>query len=325
MLNTIAPVPTIDVGALVGGSTGDVIAVAKKIGAAAREIGFFSIVNHGISRQRTRAVFEAARVFFESSASVKEGVSIERSPIYRGYSRYGYEKFDPAHPADAKESFDIGPDFAPDHPSVLAREPFRDVNLWPELSALPTFRETLVGYWHTLMGLAVNVHRAIALDLGAEERFFEKFYDRPLGVLRLLRYPPHPGTFDGGLHGAAPHTDFGILSLLAQDDAGGLEVRTRDGAWLPVQPNPDAFVCNIGDCLMRWSNDAYISTLHRVVNLSRRERYSVVLFGDPDPDTPIACLPSCISAENPPKYPPIEYRNYLQSRLLSSYTQDSST
>jgi isopenicillin N synthase-like dioxygenase len=134
-----------------------------------------------------------------------------------------------------------------------------------------------------------------------------------------LRYPPHPGTFDGTLYGAAPHTDYGILTLLAQDDTGGLEVRARDGTWIPVDPTPGTLICNIGDALMRWSNDVYVSTPHRVVNASGRARQSIAFFADPNPDALIACFPSCASEAAPAKYPPIDYASYQRERYDATY------
>jgi isopenicillin N synthase-like dioxygenase len=170
-----------------------------------------------------------------------------------------------------------------------------------------------------LLALVIDLHRPVAIDLGVDERFFAPAFERAITIQRLLYYPPHPGAFDGTLHGAAPHTDYGNLTLLAQDDAGGLELQMRDGTWIDVAPTPGAFVCNIGDCLMRWSNDVYVSNRHRVVNRSGRGRYSVAFFGDPAADALVACLPSCTDDAHPPKYEPILYGTYLQRRLAAAY------
>jgi isopenicillin N synthase-like dioxygenase len=322
MLNSAsdrATIPTIDVGALRSGSRAELDMLAAEIGAVAREIGFFSVVNHGISDDVVQAAFEASRAFFALPLAVKEHVAVERSPIYRGYARNGLEQFDEAFPPDAKESFDIGPDLAADDPAVVAREPFRDVNLWPDVATLPGFRRTITAYFDAVLALTIDLHRPIAVDLGLDEDYFTRRYDRPLPVLRLLHYPPLPGRFDGALHGAAPHTDYGNLTLLAQDNVGGLEVRQRNGDWIRVEPNPAAFVCNIGDCLMRWSNDVYASTLHRVINATGRERYSIAFFGDPNPNALVSPVPSCVTVDRPAKYPPIDYLDYLKMRLAGAY------
>jgi isopenicillin N synthase-like dioxygenase len=137
--------------------------------------------------------------------------------------------------------------------------------------------------------------------------------------LRVLHYPPRPGAAAAGALGAGEHTDYGNLTLLATDEVGGLEVRTRAGRWIDAPHLPGTFVCNIGDCLMRWTNDIYVSTPHKVVSPPGRDRYSVAFFLDPDPDAMVACLPTCSGAANPPKYPPVTGADYLLSRLAPTY------
>jgi isopenicillin N synthase-like dioxygenase len=300
-------VPVIDLGALRGDDPQALRALAAAIGEAARGIGFFSVVNHGIPQTLIEATFAQSARFFAQPIEVKERVGIEQSPAYRGFARNGYEQFDEAFPADAKESFDIGP----------------DQNLWP--ADLDGFESTVQQYYDALLALTIDIHRPIALDLGLDEHFFTPAFDGAIAISRLLYYPPHPGEFDGSLHGAAPHTDYGNITFLAQDDAGGLEVRKRDGTWLAIEPRPDAFVCNIGDCLMRWSNDIYVSTLHRVVNRSGRARYSIAFFGDPAASAKVECLPSCTDAEHPAKYPPTTYGAYLKFRLEGAYPLQPTT
>jgi isopenicillin N synthase-like dioxygenase len=296
-------IPTVDASGLRSGERGDLERVAREIGAAARGIGFFSLVGHGVPVELIDAAFAAARLFFASPQSEKERVSVRNSQHYRGYVRIGEETLDPSKAPDVKECFNAGPDFAA-------------VNQWPDL---PGFKAALSAYQAAGLELVVLLHRAVALDLGVEERYFDPLFSRAVGILRLLRYPPHPGTFDGSQYGAGAHTDYGNLTLLAQDETGGLEVRTRDGTWLPVTPRPGAFVCNIGDCLMRWSNDRYVSTPHRVVNRAPRERFSIAYFGDPNADALVSPLPACVDAGASPKYPPVTYADYLQSRYDATY------
>jgi isopenicillin N synthase-like dioxygenase len=294
-------VPIIDIGALRSGELPEMRALSNEIGHAARGTGFFSVINHGVPAELVAAAFTQSAAFFAQPLETKMRVGIEQSPAYRGYARNGYEQFDALHPADAKESFDIGP----------------DQNLWP--ADLPAFQPALQAYYDALYALTIEIHRPIALDLGLDEHFFAPSFDRAIAIARLLYYPPHPGTFDGTLHGAAPHTDYGNITFLAQDDAGGLELQTRDGTWIGIDPTPDAFVCNIGDCLMRWSNDVYVSNLHRVVNRSGRARYSIAFFGDPAAEALVECLPTCTDGARPPMYSPITYGEYLQRRLAAAY------
>jgi isopenicillin N synthase-like dioxygenase len=136
-------------------------------------------------------------------------------------------------------------------------------------------------------------------------------------TLRLLHYP---AAASGGEEqiGAGAHTDYGNLTLLATDDVGGLEVRTRAGTWIEAPAMPGAFVVNIGDCLMRWTNDVYVSTPHQVVNRSGRERYSIAFFFDPNPDAEVAVIPSCVGEGQRARYQPILAADYLKYRLDAS-------
>jgi isopenicillin N synthase-like dioxygenase len=311
-------VPVIDLAPLLGGTSAGAQTVAGAIGAAARDIGFFAVANHGIPAALVDALFAASRTFFAAPAALKESVPIERSPHYFGYARYASEALDPQRPGDAKESFNIGRQITPDDPLYVAGTPFVGLNQWP---ALPGFRTTLIAYYDALLALGLTLHRAIALDLGIDPDFFAASFRHPLSALRLLHYPPHPGEFDGRQYGAGPHTDYGNITLLAQDDNGGLEVRTRGGEWIGVEPIPGTFVCNIGDALMRWSNDVYVSNPHRVINRSGNDRYSVAFFCEPDPDAWIACLPQCSGPDNPPKYEPIAFADYLRSRVEPTYAR----
>lgn len=308
--------PLIDIAPLVGGSPAGERAAASAIGAACRGTGFFLVRGHGVSDRLLADAFAASARFFAQPPEAKRAVSIERSRHNRGWVALGAEALDPSRPGDAKEAFNIGRDLAPDDPDVVAGTPFHGVNLWPDV---PGFRGTMTAYFAAMQELCRRLHRAFAIDLGLDPGFFDARIDRPLATLRLLHYPPHPGAFDGGLYGAAPHTDYGNVTVLAQDDAGGLQVRRRDGGWIDAPPVPGAFVCNIGDCLMRWSNDVYVSTPHRVVNLSGRERKSIAFFCDPNHDAEVACLPTCTGPGNPPRYPPTTGAAYLRERLDATY------
>jgi isopenicillin N synthase-like dioxygenase len=317
MVDVPAEIPIIALSGLRSGKRADLERIGAEIGRAARGLGFFSVADHGIPQDQVDAVFAQSQTFFALPPAQKEALSVTNSTSYRGYVRYGEEKLDPALAGDIKECFNAGPDLAADDPDVLAGKPFHAPNQWPDL---PGFRSTLTAFHASALDLVVRLHRAIAVDLGIDERYFDRYFTRAVGILRLLHYPPHPGAFDGNVYGAGAHTDYGNLTLLAQDGTGGLEVRTRDGDWTVVPPVAGTFVCNIGDCLMRWTNDVYVSNAHRVVNRSGRERYSFAYFGDPNADALVACLPSCLEPGEGPKYPPITYADYLRSRYDATYT-----
>lgn len=306
-------VPIIDVGGLRSGSPAAVRDIAAEIGAAARSIGFFTIRNHGIAPELTERLFAASASFFALPEAEKDRLSKTRTGTkYVGYVRLAQESPDASQAADYKESILYMREFGDDDPDFVAGRPFVERNPWP---ALPGFRDTVNEYFTALQALAMELHRALAVDVGTDPDAFVRCFERPLSGLNLLHYPPPPPGFAGVRYGAAPHTDFGGFTLLAQDDVGGLEVRRVDGAWIPIDPVPGAFVCNIGDALMRWTNDVYVSNSHRVVNRAQRSRYSAAFFCDPNGEAQLVPMAGCVSAERPAKYPAISYADLLRQRL----------
>lgn len=306
---------------IIDASETDERALAAEIGRAARGVGFFYLKGHGIDPVLIASVFAGAARFFALPTEVKERQSIRRSPHNRGYVALKGESLDPARGADLKEVYNIGLDLAADDPRVVRGEPFRGLNLWPDL---PGWRATMLAYFDAVWVLGRRLHRGIALDLGVDRDFFADKFDQPMAILRLLHYPPQPMNAGTAAIGAGEHTDYGSITLLYTDQVGGLEVKRRDksgdGGWIPAPHVPGAFICNVGDCLMRWTNNVYVSTPHRVVNRGGRERYSVAFFLDPNPDAEVACLPTCVSAERPARYPPIAGADYLRGRLDATYS-----
>ena len=303
-------------------ATNDGPRVSDRLGRAAREVGFFYVTGHGIPDTLIADVFAQSARYFALSPEEKARQSISLSPHNRGYVAMKGESLDPTKPPDLKEAFNVGLDLAADDPRVVAGEPFRGVNLWPEL---PGWRETMLAYFDAVWALGRRLHRAVAADLSLPESYFEDKLDQPMATLRLLHYPPQPASAGVGQIGAGEHTDYGDLTLLMTDEVGGLEVRRRDGKWIAAPSVPGAFICNIGDCLMRWSNDVYVSTPHRVVNRGGRERYSIAFFLDPNPDAEIAALPTCVSLERPARYPAIPAGEYLRQRLDATYGKRPAT
>jgi len=287
--------------------------ISREIGKACRTIGFFYVVKHGVDS--IPAAFAQSARFFAEPIERKRALAIETVGGNRGYSGLLHEALDPAAGADMKEAFNVGLDLAPDDPELLAGVPFRSLNAWPDL---PDFKRVMLGYFDDCVALGQRIHRAFALDLGLLPGHFEDKLERSLATLRLLHYPALPADAPAGQMGAGEHTDYGNITLLATDEVGGLEVRTRRGDWLAAPVMPGAFVVNIGDCLMRWTNDIYVSTPHRVVNRSGRERYSIAFFLDPNPHAIVEAIPSCVPAGEKPKYPPISAGDYLRLRLDAS-------
>jgi isopenicillin N synthase-like dioxygenase len=303
-------IPIIDVSGLSSDPAAASPAV-KAIGAACRNVGFFYVTGHSVPKGLSEDVFADSTRFFAQPDAAKRQV-LYAAAGNRGYVPMKGEALNPGQPADLKEAFNIGLDLPANDPDLMAGRSFRAANLWPDV---PGFRETMLAYFAACHRLGVILHRAFAQDLGLSDPFFDNKLDRPMAVLRLLHYPPAPDRVEDGQLGAGEHTDYGCVTLLATDGVGGLEVRTRSGEWLAAPHVPGAFVCNIGDCLMRWTNDIYVSTPHRVVSPAGRERYSVAFFLDPNPEAEIACLPGCASPDRPARYPAIRGDAFLTARL----------
>ena len=283
---------------------------ARALGQCCRETGFFLLENHGIAQALRAQVFDQAAAFFAQPETAKRPLSIATNPHNRGWAYLGSESLDDtSQQTDRKEAFNIGLDLAADDPRVLRAEAFRGVNLWPEL---PGFRDTMLAYFDAVWALGTSLLQPVARDLGLPPDHFAPHFTAPMATLRLLSYPAASGA--EGEIGAGAHTDYGALTLLLTDGVAGLQVRPRGGDWQDVPHVPDAFIVNIGDCLMRWTNDIYVSTPHRVLP-PKHARQSVAFFLDPNPDALVAALPGT----GAPKYPPVTGAAYLQSRLSATY------
>lgn len=302
-------IPLIDISPLYASDAAGRAHVVARIGTACRGTGFFAITGHGVAPAVVQEAFAAAYEVFALSDDGKRDLAITRHGHNRGYVGLGVEALDEKTAPDLKEAYNL----------IWAGDATRVPNVWPPL---PGWRERAQAYFDAVLAVGRRLHTAFAVDLGLAPDFFADKLDRPMATLRFLHYPmPVPatsGTSAVGQPGAGTHTDYGNVTLLATDFVAGLQVRRRDGAWMDVPPMPGAFVCNIGDCLMRWSNDVYVSTPHRVAPPAR-ERYSIAFFLDPNPDALVSAIPSCVPAGEAPRYAPIAASAYLQQRLGATY------
>ena len=298
-------------------------AVVRAIDAACTDIGFFTIAGHGVPATLADRMLETSRAFFDLPAAEKQRVARPRPEQSRGYIALGAENLSysrgDASTTDLKEFFAIGPVDVPDQPYYRRPEAYPSFapNLWPERPE--ELRGVWTEYYRTIEKLAARLMRLFALALGLHEEFFHDKTDRHISGIRANHYPeqvepPAPGQIRAGAH-----TDYGAVTILLPENVPGLQVLNRQGAWVDVVAPPGTFVCNIGDCLMRWSNDVYVSTPHKVVSPSGADRYSVAFFLDPNPDAIVACLPTCVSPEHPAKYAPITGADFLRSRLEPTY------
>lgn len=306
MLVRMDSIPRIDISALARDDLTARQTVAHQIGKACRDTGFFAITGHGVSADRMAAAFDAAHAVFALPAEAKRDLAIARHGHNRGYVGLGVEALDEKTAADLKEAYNL----------IWTDEAERPPNVWPPIEG---WREQAQAYFDAALAVGQRLHRAFALNLGLAEDFFDDKLDRPQATLRLLHYPVRFGAdAPAGQAGAGTHTDYGNVTLLATDGVAGLQVRRRDGQWLDAQAVPGDFICNIGDCLMRWSNDVYVSTPHRV-QAPQQERYSIAFFLDPNPDALVSAIPSCVPAGTAPRYAPVTAADYLQQRFAATY------
>lgn len=279
--------------------------MSAQIGAACREAGFFAIAGHGVPADLVAAAFAASARLFALPEETKLGMAIGDLGGNRGYVGLGVEALDANAAADHKEAFNV----------VWTDGLARPASVWP---ALPGFQDVVQRYFDSVLAVGRALHAAFATDLGLDEDFFADKIDRPLATLRLLHYPMPTATASPERPGAGTHTDYGNVTLLATDGVAGLQVRRRDGGWIDAPATAGTFLCNIGDCLMRWTNDVYVSTPHRVLKPAA-ERYSIAMFVDPNPDAMVSTIPSCVAAGEAPRYAPIRASDYLQQRFASTY------
>jgi isopenicillin N synthase-like dioxygenase len=268
-------VPVIDMAPLFGADEAARRDTATRIASACEDDGFFQVIGHGVGPRTIATLAFQASAFFALPASEKARIGMEGGgAAWRGWFPLGGE-LTSGHPDD-KEGIYFGEDLPPDDPRVAAGWPLHGANLWP--AAIPGLRPAVEAYMAACARAAGALMEGISLALGLEAHHFARAYlGRPTLLFRIFRYPPTtPGAW-----GVGEHTDYGLLTLLAQDDVGGLEVKARSG-WISAPPIPGALVCNIGDMLERLTAGRFVSTPHRVVNQTARERLSFPFFYDPD-------------------------------------------
>uniref|UniRef100_A0A5B6ZL38 Putative 1-aminocyclopropane-1-carboxylate oxidase-like n=1 Tax=Davidia involucrata TaxID=16924 RepID=A0A5B6ZL38_DAVIN len=294
-------------------SSPDRISTANSIRQACVEYGFFYLINHGVEEELLERVFDESKNLF--SLSLEEKVKLARKE-HRGYTPLYAENLDPSSSSkgDSKESFYIGP--------LESITTHSNLNQWPPEEVLPCWRSTMETYYEKVLTAGKRLISVIALALNLDEDFFEKVgaFNPPMPFLRLLHYPGDLS--DEEIYGASAHSDYGMITLLATDGVGGLQVCRekfkQPQVWEDVHQINGAFIVNIGDMMERWTNCLFRSTLHRVMPTGQ-ERYSMAFFIDPNPECVVECLKSCCSESSPPRFPPICSGDYLKERLRVTY------
>jgi len=298
-----------------------IIEVAQQIHHAASQVGFFYISGHGIADELIRAAHNATVDFFALDPALKESVKVNRQQ--RGWMPVGMAQLEGATTHDLKEVFFYGPDTSLEDADVLAGKALSAVNRWPGDVCMQLQRR-IVPYHRALCTLGSRLLSAIAVSFDQPPDSFKPYYQKPMARGQLVYYPNSAVSDEQSQRfGVAPHTDFGVLTLLHQDQSGGLQIKNRAGDWIEAPPIPGTLVCNTGDLLERWSNGRFKSTVHRVINRSGRARYSMPVFFDPDSDAVIdPALLGAVATGNPTLQTAGEHIAARNSRNFTQYTRD---
>jgi isopenicillin N synthase-like dioxygenase len=323
-----AAVPVIGVAPFSSGDDAGRKSVVEAVRQACEHVGFFVITGHGVADEAIRAAFSGGRAFFARPVAEKQRIKRPGPGISRGYNGLAGQSLSLTTgrqaPPDLMESLGLGPLETDD--DAYWTEGFGPVhahpNLWPD--GMPQFREAVSQYWRAMETLSSRLTRIFALALDLDEDFFITRSDRHVSNMRINYYPAQQRPPEPGQLRAGAHSDYGAFTILKGENApGGLEVLRRGGDWAPVPLVEGGFVINIGDLLMRWTNDRWVSTLHRVVNppeavRSNVDRMSIAFFFTPNHDVEVRCLESCMGARNPARYAPVTAGAHWRGKILAA-------
>jgi isopenicillin N synthase-like dioxygenase len=317
-------IPTVDLGPFIHGDAAARLAVARRVDDICSDIGFLVISGHDVSEALVERMRTLCKAYFDlpTEEKLRLKMPVDR---YRGYSALGGEalasSLDNPSPPDLKELFSIGPVGRPDDDYHRFSKPpncFAE-NMWPERPA--GFREAWEAYYREMERVAGVLMRIFALGLGLPETYFDDKVDRHITLFNATHYPaltapPLPGQLRAGAH-----SDYGSLTILKTEDApGGLQVQDKQGSWIDVTPVPGTFIINLGDLMAEWTNDRWVSTMHRVVTppldaAARSRRLSLVFFHQPNYDAVVECLPTCGDSSRPPRYGRITSGEHLYGKI----------
>jgi len=317
-------VQVIDIAPFLTGDSDAKGAAARAVDAACRDTGFLVVTGHGVPAALIADAFAEFHAFFNLPVDEKERARSPRGDNMRGY--VGIEEnalsysMDADTPPDLFERYTCGlPDVPDDAFHNARRETHFQPNVWPP--DRPRMGIAVSDYFRAMEKLTADLLCVCAVALGLDEHFFADKIDHHSPMLSANLYPEQLKAPEPGQLRAGAHTDYGSITILAAEDKpGGLQVRNKRGEWVDVHPVPGSFIINLGDLMAHWTNDRWVSTLHRVVNppsaqASDSRRLSLVFFHHPNQDALIECIPTCASAENPAKYPPISAGDYIMGKF----------
>ena len=320
-------IPVIDLSKALNGSAADRRATAAEIDRTCREIGFFTIKGHGVSPAAMADVRRHANAFFDLPLAEKLRAAPADPTLPRGYRALGIEALSSGNaietPPDLKEFYHVGRATWPDEPYYTQGDgpTYFIENIWPAAPA--GFAAAADRYYREVEQLATRMMGLTALALGQTETFFADKLDKHITAMRLNFYPQQTSAPQPGQLRAGDHTDYGLFTILNGENVpGGLQVRTRGGDWIDVETDPDTFVVNIGDLLMRWTNDRWVSNVHRVINppdsaAARSKRLSIAFFLHPNYDASI----ECIAPPGQAKYPPVLSGQYRSEKYAQTHVK----
>ncbi|KJX95837.1 2OG-Fe(II) oxygenase superfamily protein [Zymoseptoria brevis] len=335
-INRPFTVPEINIAPSFSDHVDDRKAVAALIGAACTNSGFFHITGHGVSDSARQGILKCARRFAKDlPREKKESLHVRHSHYFRGWEPADYTYVNPGDwgselaAPETKDGFNWGYEAGLDPTGGDGK--YRELdgadvngNVWPSEDDLPGFYEDVKAYYGEVLQLARHLFRLFALSLGLPEDYFDAMTTHPGGIARLLYYPPSqdPRPLDSKRKdkevGLGAHSDYECFTILLTSTASGLEILSPDNEWVAAPAAKDSFIINVGDFLMRWTNGVFQSTVHRVVNRTREERYSVPFFFSVNYDELVETLPSCVTPGNPSRYPPIRAGEYVLERLRAT-------
>lgn len=310
----VSEIPVIDIGPLTSGDAHGAAAVVAALHHAATTIGFLYVRNHGIPEATIEAAQAAARAFFALPLETKQRVAVSRH--HRGFIRVGESTMYEGARVDLKESFLWGRELAAGDPELATGNRLVGPNQWPDF--MPALKTAVYPYFEAAVALGRTLLGAFALGLGKPASLFAGAFGRHVSRGSVIYYPPQPPGLGTEQFGVAPHTDFGCLTVLWQDQVGGLQVLNRAGEWVTAHPIPGTLVVNVADLLSRWSNDRLISTMHRVINTAPGARYSMAMAIDPNFETVVDPAAVCAPGETP-KYPPVTVGDYVLGRFDKAF------
>lgn len=310
----IEEIPVIDMGPALGEGQAGERAVSEAFRRAATDVGFFYVKNHGVDWALVERARAAAREFFDLPLERKNQVRVNAN--HRGFLRIGEARMADGVEPDLKESFVWGLEVTAEEAAAVAGNPFLCPNNWPDFQ--PGLRSAVYPYFEAALDCGRRLMRLFAIGMGLPADTFTRSWSRPIARGSVIYYPPQPPEMGARQFGVGPHTDYGCLTVLCQDDVGGLEVQRTDGQWVRARPIEGTFVVNVGDLLTRWTNDGFASTPHRVVNSGGRARYSLVVAVDPDFETLVDPAVVC-AADEKPRYAPVRCGDYILGRFDKAF------